>query len=94
MRTSLATVALALLTTVSGGCATWTAVHSNTSWTLYVKDGVPAYLADYEQNVIRPHALGRFPDMLRAVARSGAMLLYLDNWVSYGPESPAARAAR
>ncbi|MBM3461059.1 MAG: DUF1800 domain-containing protein [Armatimonadetes bacterium] len=57
------------------------------------KEGVAPYLAEYEREVIRPHALGRFGDMLRAVARSGAMLVYLDNWMSFGPESPAARSA-
>jgi hypothetical protein len=33
----------------------------------------------YERDAIRPHVLGRFEDMLRAVARSPAMLHYLDN---------------
>lgn len=37
------------------------------------------YLADYEREAIRPHALGRFRDLLGAVAKSPAMLLYLDN---------------
>jgi uncharacterized protein (DUF1800 family) len=32
-----------------------------------------------DREVIRPHALGRFPDLLRASARSPAMLIYLDN---------------
>src|SRR5207302_1132074 len=37
------------------------------------------YLADYERNVIRPNALGKFRDLLEAVAKSPAMLFYLDN---------------
>lgn len=37
------------------------------------------YLTDYTERSIRPHALGRFRDLLGAVARSPAMLLYLDN---------------
>jgi uncharacterized protein (DUF1800 family) len=37
------------------------------------------YLPDYSERTIRPHALGRFRDLLGAVARSPAMLLYLDN---------------
>lgn len=34
----------------------------------------------YEQEAIRPHALGRFRDLLGATARHPAMLRYLDNW--------------
>ncbi len=37
---------------------------------------------EYLREVIRPHALGRFADMLQASARSPAMLAYLDNWRS------------
>ena len=44
------------------------------------------YLTDYERDVIRPHALGRFPDLLRASARHPAMLFYLDNWLSTRPD--------
>jgi uncharacterized protein (DUF1800 family) len=40
------------------------------------------YLASYERDVIRPHALGKFRDLLGAVAESPAMLFYLDNWMS------------
>jgi uncharacterized protein (DUF1800 family) len=40
------------------------------------------YLAAYERSVIRPNALGRFRDLLGAVAKSPAMLFYLDNWQS------------
>nr|WP_296071557.1 DUF1800 domain-containing protein [uncultured Actinoplanes sp.] len=35
--------------------------------------------ADYDRNVIRKHALGRFADLLKASARHPAMLTYLDN---------------
>jgi uncharacterized protein (DUF1800 family) len=45
--------------------------------------------------VIRPHALGRFRDLLGATARHPAMLFYLDNWTSSkegGPPGSAARA--
>lgn len=37
------------------------------------------HLPQYEEVTIRPHALGRFRDLLGAVAHSPAMLLYLDN---------------
>ena len=44
-------------------------------------------LTNYEQAVIRPHALGKFEDLLVATAKSPAMLFYLDNWLSVGPNS-------
>lgn len=36
-------------------------------------------IADYEASAIRPHVLGRFRDLLGAVTRHPAMLVYLDN---------------
>ena len=39
-------------------------------------------LLAYDRDVIRPNALGRFRDLLGAVAHSPAMLYYLDNWQS------------
>ena len=39
-------------------------------------------LLSYERDVIRPHALGHFRDLLGAVAHSPAMLYYLDNFQS------------
>jgi len=45
----------------------------------------------YEQDVIRPHALGKFEDLLVATAKSPAMLFYLDNWMSVGPNSIKAQ---
>jgi uncharacterized protein (DUF1800 family) len=46
------------------------------------KGQVRWYVTSYERDVIRPHALGKFPDLLRATARHPAMLFYLDNWLS------------
>ncbi len=40
------------------------------------------FLNAYDRDVIRPHALGNFRDLLGAVAHSPAMLFYLDNWES------------
>jgi len=45
------------------------------------------FLTNYEQEVIRPRALGKFEDLLVATAKSPAMLFYLDNWLSEGPDS-------
>jgi uncharacterized protein (DUF1800 family) len=50
------------------------------------KGAVRWYLPAWEREVIRPHAMGRFPDLLRATARHPAMLFYLDNWVSARPD--------
>jgi uncharacterized protein (DUF1800 family) len=55
---------------------------------------MPYYLVSYERDVIRPHALGKFEDLLESVAHSPAMLLYLDNAESIGPDSPAAERAK
>jgi uncharacterized protein (DUF1800 family) len=46
------------------------------------KGDVRWFVTAYERDVIRPHALGRFPDLLRATSRHPAMLFYLDNWRS------------
>ncbi len=46
------------------------------------KGEVKWYLPSYEREVIRPHALGRFGDLLRGTASHPAMLFYLDNWLS------------
>lgn len=54
------------------------------------KDGqMPSLLPQFEQ-VVRAHALGRFEDLLNATAKSPAMLMYLDNAQSTGPDSLAA----
>jgi uncharacterized protein (DUF1800 family) len=51
------------------------------------------YLTEYERDTIRPRALGKFRDLLGAVAESPAMLFYLDNWQSSAPID-ATTAAR
>src|SRR5580692_13079647 len=51
----------------------------------------PYLLPAYERDAIRPNALGRFEDLLVATAKSPAMLMYLDNWQSIGPDSIVAR---
>jgi uncharacterized protein (DUF1800 family) len=45
----------------------------------------------FEREAIRPHVLGRFVDMLMAVGQHPAMLFYLDNQQSVGPDSRAGR---
>jgi len=46
----------------------------------------------FEREAIRPYVTGRFHDMLRAVVSHPAMLIYLDNATSVGPNSRAGRA--
>jgi uncharacterized protein (DUF1800 family) len=48
----------------------------------------------YERDVIRPHVLGRFEDMVMASAKHPAMLTYLDNFQSIGPSSRGARGGQ
>ena len=45
----------------------------------------------FEADAIRPHVLGRFEDLLLAAVRHPAMLLFLDQAQSVGPESVAGR---
>ncbi|HEX6880245.1 MAG TPA: DUF1800 family protein [Terriglobales bacterium] len=58
---------------------------------VFIGKGPDRYLITaYERDVIRPHAMGKFKDLLMATAKSPAMLFYLDNWQSVGPNSQAA----
>src|SRR5215469_399774 len=54
--------------------------------------GVAVLCGAYEREAIRPQVLGHFADMLFAVETHPAMLLYLDNARSIGPNSLAGRA--
>jgi uncharacterized protein (DUF1800 family) len=49
---------------------------------------------DFETNAIRPHALGKFKDLLLATAQSPAMLFYLDNHLSSSPGPMVQNALR
>ncbi len=52
-------------------------------FTVFAGKGPERYfIAAYDREAIRPHALGKFRDLLGAVAKSPAMLYYLDNWQS------------
>lgn len=52
-----------------------------------------AFVGAFERDAIRPHVLGRFEDMLLAVERHPAMLIYLNQIQSIGPGSMAAQRA-
>jgi uncharacterized protein (DUF1800 family) len=53
------------------------------------KDSDQWYTTTYERDTIRKHALGKFRDLLLATSTSPAMMVYLDNWLSIGPDSLA-----
>jgi uncharacterized protein (DUF1800 family) len=81
---------------VSYALATETPFRERLVWfwanhfTVSLRGGRTAALGgDYIRTAIRPHVTGKFADMLLAVMRHPAMLLYLDNAGSFGPGSPA-----
>jgi uncharacterized protein (DUF1800 family) len=47
------------------------------------------WAGSFEREAVRPHVLGRFADMLKAVEQHPAMLFFLDNQQSLGPDSRA-----
>jgi len=51
------------------------------------KRPVAPFAGAFEREAIRPHILGSFADMLLAVEHHPAMLIYLDNVFSIGPNS-------
>jgi uncharacterized protein (DUF1800 family) len=60
---------------------------------VYIDKGADRFLVTaYERDVIRPHVLGKFRDLLEATAKSPAMLFYLDNWESVGSNPRPGRA--
>jgi uncharacterized protein (DUF1800 family) len=62
---------------------------------VFIGKGADRYeLPSYERDIIRPHALGKFEDLLVRTAQSPAMLFYLDNWLSVGPDSDFALGVR
>jgi uncharacterized protein (DUF1800 family) len=64
-------------------------------FTVFAGKGPERYfLGQYERESIRPHALGKFRDLLGAVAKSPAMLYYLDNWESTVEADRPALATR
>jgi uncharacterized protein (DUF1800 family) len=52
------------------------------------------YIPAYDRDVVRPHAMGKFRDLLGAVAKSPAMLFYLDNAQSTADSGRSTLGAR
>jgi uncharacterized protein (DUF1800 family) len=67
----------------------WVQFWSNHFTVSVQRPVVLGLVVPFEDEAIRPYALGKFRDMLLAVTRHPAMLLYLDNAVSIGPNSRA-----
>ncbi|MFQ5703331.1 MAG: DUF1800 domain-containing protein [Gemmatimonadales bacterium] len=62
---------------------------------VFMQKGADRFLTpDYIEHAIRPHALGKFEDLLVATAQSPAMLFYLDNAESVTPGSRPPELAR
>jgi uncharacterized protein (DUF1800 family) len=58
-------------------------------FTVSIRGGAAPVLGAFVQEAIRPHVTGRFEAMLMAVMHHPAMLIYLNNAQSVGPDSPA-----
>ena len=58
---------------------------------IFARDLNRLWAGSYEQEAIRPYAMGSFRQLLGATARHPAMLFYLDNWLNTAPDSPGAR---
>ena len=70
----------------------WTLFWANHFSVSTVKgEELQATAAAFEREAIRPHVFGRFEDLLVASSTHPAMLMYLDQPNSVGPDSPAGR---
>lgn len=68
----------------------WTLFWANHFTVSATKLATATVVGPFEQEAIRPHVFGRFADLLGAAETHPAMLLYLDQATSIGPDSPAA----
>jgi len=82
-RTRLAT------TTDAGFAERWTLFWANHFTTSASKFQAGVFIGPYEREAIRPHVFGRFDVLAQAAESHPAMLLYLDQVQSIGPNSPA-----
>jgi uncharacterized protein (DUF1800 family) len=69
----------------------WTLFWANHFTVSATKGQVAPICGSFEREAIRPHVFGRFEDMLTASSRHPAMLLYLDQAASIGPNSQAGQ---
>lgn len=67
----------------------WALFWANAVTVSAVKFASGAFVGQYEREAIRPHVFGRFEDLVLAAEQHPAMLLYLDQARSVGPDSLA-----
>jgi uncharacterized protein (DUF1800 family) len=86
---------------VEAGLTTQTPVHerlvhfwSNHFTVSAAKPDAVALPPSFEKEAIRPHVGGRFADMLLASTKHPGMIVYLDNWLSVGPNSAIGQNPR
>ncbi|HEV2365751.1 MAG TPA: DUF1800 family protein [Caulobacteraceae bacterium] len=81
-------------TTDAGFRERWALFFANHFTVSAVKGVTAPLIGPFEAEAIRPHVFGRFEDLLLASTQHPAMLLYLDQAQSFGPDSPLARRAQ
>jgi uncharacterized protein (DUF1800 family) len=69
----------------------WAAFWANQITVSATKFQSAIFIDSYEREAVRPNVFGRFEDLLIACESHPAMLLYLDQAQSVGPDSPAGR---
>lgn len=76
-------------TTPHGFAERWALFWANAFTVSATKFQSAVFMGQYEREAIRPHVFGRFADLAVAAERHPAMLLYLDQAQSIGPNSVA-----
>lgn len=76
-------------TTQGGFAERWALFWSNALTASATKLQSAIFMGQYEREAIRPHVFGRFEDLVLAAETHPAMLLYLDQAQSIGPNSRA-----
>ncbi|MES2860995.1 MAG: DUF1800 domain-containing protein [Pseudomonadota bacterium] len=76
-------------TTPAGFAERWALFWANAFTVSATKFQSAVFMGQYEREAIRPHVFGRFDDLTVAAETHPAMLLYLDQAQSIGPNSPA-----
>ncbi len=82
------------VTTPAGFRERWALFWANHFTVSAIKVQTATLVGPYENEAIRPYVFGRFADLLGSVETHPAMLLYLDQAQSVGPNSPAATFQR
>jgi uncharacterized protein (DUF1800 family) len=81
-------------TTEAGFAERWALFWANVFTASATKFQSAVFMGQYEREAIRPHVFGRFEDLALAAESHPAMLLYLDQAQSVGPDSPAGERRR